>query len=119
MVLRNMGRFFPPLLNGKDLANILVRCFWWGPNDNGFQRLDSGDVPREFKEKTLLGLHGLGCVTYPEFIRNRNMTGFKTGLYKVEHLLSGFEIRDTNSSQVGNSLINAMKNGGNNMNMIF
>ena len=71
------------------------------------------------RKKTLLGLHGLGFVTYPEFIRNRNLTGFKTCLYKVEHLLSRFEIRDTNSSQVGNSLINAMKNGGNNMNMIF
>ena len=92
---------------------------WRETTDNGFQRLDSGDVPREFKEKTLLGLHGLGCVAYPEFIRNKNMTGFKTGLYKVEHALSGFEIRDTNSSQVGNFLINAMKSDGINMNMIF
>ena len=103
-----MGRFFPPLLNGKDLANILVRCFWWGPNDNGFQRLDSGDVPREFKEKTFLGLHGLGCVTHPEFIRNENMTGTRTGLYKVEFPLAGFEVRDSNSSQIGELLLNAM-----------
>ena len=83
---------------------------WKETPDDGFQRLDSGDVPREFKEKILLGLHGLGCVTHPEFIRNENMTGFKTGLYKVEHPLASFEVRDSNTSQIGQLLINAVKN---------
>tara|TARA_B100000579_G_scaffold371763_1_gene334538 strand:+ start:3256 stop:4620 length:1365 start_codon:yes stop_codon:yes gene_type:complete len=83
---------------------------WRETIEDGFQRFDSGDVPREFKEKTLLGLHGLGCVTHPEFIRNENMTGFRTGLYKVDYPLASFEVRDSNSSQFGNLLIDAIKN---------
>ena len=82
---------------------------WKETHDDGFQRLDSGDVPREFKEEILLGLHGLGCVTHPEFIRNENMTGFKTGLYEVQHPLASFELRDSNTSQIGQILINAVK----------
>ena len=82
---------------------------WRESNDDGFIRLDSGDVPREFKEKTFIGLHGLGCVTHPEFIRNENMTGIITGLYKVESQLAGFEVRDSNSSQIVELLINAME----------
>ena len=81
---------------------------WRESDDDGFIRLDSGDVPREFKEKIFLGLHGLGCVTHPEFIRNGNMTGIRTGLYKVEFPLAGFEVRDSNSSQIGKLLLNAM-----------
>ena len=83
---------------------------WRETVEDGFQRFDSGDVPREFKEKTLLGLHGLGCVTHPEFIRNENMTGFKTGLYKVDYPLASFEVRDSNSSQFGKLLIDMIKN---------
>jgi rhamnosyltransferase len=72
----------------------------WREKPTGdFERLDSGDIPRKFKEKTLIGLHGLGLVTHPEFIRNENMTGFRTGLYEVEHPLSGFEVRDTLTSK--------------------
>ena len=81
---------------------------WRESDDDGFIRLDSGGVPREFKEKTFIGLHGLGCVTHPEFIRNENMTGIITGLYKVESQLAGFEVRDSNSSQIGELLLNAM-----------
>jgi len=82
---------------------------WREDADRNFQRIDSGDVPREFKEKTLIGLHGLGCVTHPEFIRNENMTGFKTGLYEVGNSLASFEVRDSNTSQIGQLLINALK----------
>ena len=82
---------------------------WREAADRNFQRIDSGDVPREFKEKTLIGLHGLGCVTHPEFIRNENMTGFKTGLYEVGNSLASFEVRDSNTSQIGQLLINALK----------
>jgi GT2 family glycosyltransferase len=86
---------------------------WRETPDNGFQRLDSGDVPREFKEKTLLGLHGLGCVTHPEFIRNENMTGFRTGLYTVEHPLAGFEVRDSISHKISVALMKIYKKTNN------
>ena len=78
----------------------------WRETDNDdYQRVDSGDVPREFKEKTMIGLHGLGCVTHPEFIRNENMTGFKTGLYEVSNPIAGIEVRDSVSFSIASILI--------------
>jgi len=82
---------------------------WRETPDGGFQRLDSGDVPREYKEKSLIGLHGLGCVTHPEFIRKENMTGFKTGLYEVKHPLAGFEVRDPISYKISETLMHSFK----------
>ncbi len=82
---------------------------WMETANDGYQRVDSGDVPREFKEKTMIGLHGLGCVTHPEFIRNGNMTGFKTGLYEVEHPLAGFEVRDPISHKISETLMQSLK----------
>ena len=67
---------------------------WHENPDGGFERVDSGDIPRKFQKKSLIGLHGLGCITYPEFIRNGQMLGGKIGLYEVEHPLAGFELRD-------------------------
>ncbi|MBT5469285.1 MAG: glycosyltransferase family 2 protein [Nitrospina sp.] len=78
----------------------------WHENQDGrFERVDSGDIPRKFKEKSLIGLHGLGCVTYPEFIRNGQMLGGKIGLYEVEHPLAGFELRDDFSSDLASRFL--------------
>jgi hypothetical protein len=44
-------------------------------------------------------------VTHPEFIRNENMTGFRTGLYTVEHPLAGFEVRDSISHKISVALM--------------
>ena len=52
----------------------------WKEKDKYFQRIDSGDKPRDLKEKFLVGLHGLGCVTYPEFIRKGSILGGNIGL---------------------------------------
>lgn len=78
---------------------------WREKTTGDLERLDSGDIPREFKEKTLIGLHGLGLVTHPEFIRNENMIGLKTGLYEVEHPLSGFEVRDALTNEISLALM--------------
>ncbi|MEO1122874.1 MAG: glycosyltransferase family 2 protein [Cyanobacteria bacterium J06639_16] len=78
---------------------------WREADDGTFKRLDSGDIPRAFKEQSLIGLHGLGCVTHPEFIRTENMTGLKTGLYKIDHPLSSFEVRDPESAAIAALLI--------------
>ena len=85
------------LKEGHD--SVIAACqetgwMWRETPDGGFQRLVSGDVPREYKEKSLIGLHGLGCITYPEFFRNGQMLGGKIGLYEVGHPLAGFELRD-------------------------
>ena len=78
----------------------------WHENHDGlFERVDSGDIPRKFKEKSLVGLHGLGCVTYPEFIRNEKILGEKIGLYEIEHPLAGFEVRSEFSSLIANNFL--------------
>ena len=68
----------------------------WKEKDKYFYRIDSGDKPRELKEKFLVGLHGLGCVTYPEFLRKGNILGEKIGLYETDNFLSNIEIRTIN-----------------------
>jgi len=68
----------------------------WKEKDKYFYRIDSGDKPRELKEKFLVGLHGLGCVTYPEFLRKGNILGEKIGLYETNNFLSNIEIRTIN-----------------------
>ena len=75
--------------------------FLWQENEQGnFIRLDSGDVPRKFKEKSYVGLHGLGVVTHPEFVRQEKMLGEKVGLYVVYSPLAGFEVRDKESKEI-------------------
>ena len=46
-------------------------------DNKSFRRIDKGDIPREFKENTLIGLQGLCCVTHPEFIRKNSLLGKK------------------------------------------
>ena len=78
---------------------------WKERNKVGYQRLDSGDVPREFKEKLMIGLHGVGCITHPELLRNGIIIGNKTGLYEVKHPLAGFEVRDSISIDIASKIL--------------
>ena len=81
--------------------------FLWQEDGNGnYVRLDSGDVPREFKEKSYVGLHGLGIVTHPVFIRQERMLGNKVGLYTIDSPLAGFEVRDKESRKIAATLLN-------------
>lgn len=78
----------------------------WKENEAGdFVRVDSGDVPRNYKEKSLLGLHGLCCITHPEFIREGKLLGRKTGLYEVDELFAGIEIRGEESISLADNLL--------------
>lgn len=58
---------------------------------------DVGDpafMPRRFKNhQAHIGLFGLGCVTHPNFIRDGNILGHKTGLYVVDEPFSMIEIK--------------------------
>ena len=38
------------------------------------------DVPRTLKEKSFVGLHGLTCITHPNFIREGSLLGKNIGL---------------------------------------
>jgi glycosyltransferase involved in cell wall biosynthesis len=79
---------------------------WQEEIEGSFKRIDSGDVPRQFKEKSLIGLHGLGVVTHPEFIRNSNFLGSKIGLFEVNDALANFEIRGNQSLAIAKNLLN-------------
>jgi rhamnosyltransferase len=97
------------LNNGYDSVVAAKReSGWlWQEDERGdFVRVDSGDVPRDYKEKSLLGLHGLCCVTYPEFVREGIILGRKTGLYEVDDLFSGLEIRGKKSISIAKDLLN-------------
>jgi len=58
---------------------------------------DVGDpafMPRRFKShQAHIGLFGLGCVTHPNFIRDGEILGHKTGLYVVDEPFSMIEIK--------------------------
>ena len=86
----------------------------WTEDINNFKRLDSGDSPRKYKEKTLIGLRGLCCVTHPAFLRIEKTLGNKVGLYEVDSQLCSIEIRDEDSL-INSSLITELnKNVKNN-----
>ena len=76
----------------------------WTEDIDNFKRLDSGNSPRAYKEKTLIGLKGLCCVTHPVFLRSERIFGNKVGLYEIDNQLCSIEIRD-NNSLINSSLI--------------
>jgi len=91
-----------------------VNWVWKDKNDNIFKRVDSGDVPRKFKEFSIIGCPGLACITYPEFIRRGHLIGKNLGLYKINNHLSFFEVRDKSSYQIANRLLSNFKKYFNN-----
>lgn len=84
------------LKNGYDtvIAAKEEKGWLWKENTNGYLRIEEGDIPEKIKKKTYLGLHGICCVTYPEFIRNGSLIGKNIGLFPVKNHLSIIEIRD-------------------------
>ncbi len=78
---------------------------WKELKENKYDRIDDGEIPRKFKKKSLIGLHGLGCVTYPEFVRKGTLLGKKIGLFEIENTLSNIEIRNKESIALANKLL--------------
>ena len=82
---------------------------WHEENSKNFMRVDKGDIPREFKEKALIGIQGLCCVTHPEFIRKNSLLGKKIGLFEVKNKLSSLEIRNKADRSTAEKLIKNIK----------
>jgi CMP-N-acetylneuraminic acid synthetase len=78
---------------------------WQEQGDGHYKRIDSGDVLRTLKEKSYVGLHGLACVTHPEFIRQGSLMGDNIGLFRVDNPLSYLEIRDAHTSRLAEKLL--------------
>ena len=76
------------------------KSLWHERNDGKYQRIDKGDTPREFKDKTYIGLNGLGLVTYPELVRTEKIFSDKIGFYEVDSPLASIEVRDGQSKKL-------------------
>lgn len=71
----------------------------WREEDGNIRRVDSGDVPRKFKERIMLGLKGVACVTHPEFIREGYLVGSNVGMYEVQSPYAPIEVRSEEDFQ--------------------
>ena len=78
---------------------------WQEKSKDNLVRLDEGDIPREFKLKTYIGLHGLACLTHSEFIRKGSLLGKKIGFFTVKDNISSFEVRDQNSIDITSKIL--------------
>lgn len=90
MILRVLHEGYDTVIAAYREAGSL----WYEDLDKNFRRIDKGDIPREFKEKALIGIKGLCCVTHPEFIRKNSLLGKKIGLFEIQNKLAGFEVRN-------------------------
>ena len=96
------------LQNGYDsvIASKKEHAWMWKEDSGGFiKRIDSGDVPRQFKEKTFIGFHGVCSITYPEFIRKGNLLGKNIGFYEIKNPLSSFEVKTQMSAKIFSKIL--------------
>ena len=65
-----------------------------GEANHTYSRVDSGDLPRDLKEKLYVAYHGLGSIFHSSNVRTGTLVQGSTSLYKVSHQFSFIEIRD-------------------------
>jgi len=65
----------------------------WKEKDQEIILLEEGLTPRQFKTPTFLELRGVGCVTYPEFLRRGILLGSKVGIFELNNPYSHIEVR--------------------------
>jgi len=83
----------------------------WHENEkNELNRIDMGDIPRDLKEKNLVGVKGLCCVTHPEFIRKGKLFGKKIGLFEYKNQIGGFEVRGKDNLLLASKIIKNFNN---------
>ena len=88
MIVRLVENGFDTVLPAKSEHRSI-----WQEEDGAIRRLASGDVPRDFKERILVGLKGIGCVTHPEFIREGTVVGANVGLCELHSPYAPIEVR--------------------------
>lgn len=69
---------------------------WNKVNNDNYQRLDKGDIPRKLKEFILIGIPGLCLVTLPSVLRKGTSNIPETSFFLVNEKLSHIEIRNKN-----------------------
>jgi len=96
------------LINGLDtlVAAQSESGSLWQENENStYTRIDSGDAPRAFKEKSFIGLKGLCCISHPELIRKESIFNSNVGLFEVNTPLASFEVRSNIDRQIASKLL--------------
>ncbi len=77
----------------------------WTHKDGELERMDEGFLPRALKKPFYIGLIGLGCVTYPGFIRDGSRLGDKIGIIEVSDPHSYIEVRSGKERELAAGII--------------
>ncbi len=74
--------------------------------ERGAHLLAEGFMPTSLKSnRAMVGLTGLACITYPNFIREGALFGNRLGVFAVEDAFSAIQIRDYSSQLLAEKLI--------------
>ena len=77
----------------------------WREGNGKIERIDKGDMPRQYKEASYIGIRGLCCVTHPEFIREGSLLGDNIGIYEISDMISSLEIREKKDYELAKILL--------------
>lgn len=87
------------------------RSIWYTDGGNA-KLLGDGFMPRKLKNSPIyISLLGLGCVTYPCFIREGDMIGNNVGILEVADSFSRLEVRDRESIAFADKFIEGWWSG--------
>jgi len=98
------------LITGLDTvfaAKAESGSLWQENESNSFTRLDSGDMPRLYKEKSYVGLKGLCCVTHTKFVRQETIFDSRVGLFEIDSPLASFEVRSDQDRHIANTILSS------------
>jgi len=80
----------------------------WLKTGDETRLLAEGFMPRRLKQgHAMIGLVGLGCVTYPTLLRQGDVLAGKLGIFEVDHPLSVMEIQDRTTIELAHKLIDS------------
>ena len=77
----------------------------WIKDDNRIKRIDTGFIPRKFKDAVFIGIKGLGCATHPSFLRQGHLLGEKVGILETANSYSSVEVRSENELDFAEELM--------------
>jgi rhamnosyltransferase len=64
-------------------------------NNQGYERIDSGEIPHKIKESMYISSKGLGLVTYVSSLRKGSLLGANVGIHMIKSRLPFIEMRDS------------------------
>lgn len=77
----------------------------WIEENSSYRRIDEGFTPREFKKPVYVAIKGLGCATYPNFIRDGKLYGNNVGMYTLRNPNAFIEVRSKNDFLLAENLL--------------